>query len=110
MAYSEDLAQLIRPNFSGRTDVVEKKMFGGLAFMLGGHLCCGVAGDELMVRVGSEAYDSLLRKNHVRGMDFTGRPVRGMIYVALPRITTEKQLNGWISHGLRFVSTLPPKM
>ena len=81
MAYDEGLAQRIREALTERDDVTEKKMFGGLAFLLGGNMCCGVVGDELMVRVGAAAYSEALTQPYARQMDFTGRPMRGMVYV-----------------------------
>lgn len=77
--------------------------------MVRGHMCCGVVGDELMVRVGAEAYEAALEKNHVREMDFTGKPLRGMVYVAAPGLASAKQLGKWVERGLQFVHTLPEK-
>ena len=109
MAYNEKLAGRIRQQFSDRTDVIERKMFGGLAFMVRGHMCCGIVGDELMVRVGAELYDAALKEKHVREMDFTGRPLRGMVYVGAPGIASTQQLAKWIQRGLQFVATQPKK-
>jgi TfoX/Sxy family transcriptional regulator of competence genes len=109
MAYNEKLAERIRRHLSDRRDVAERKMFGGLAFMVRGHMCCGVVGDELMVRVGPERYQAALKEKHTREMDFTGKPLRGMIYVAAPGLASTKQLARWIEHGLQFVVTLPEK-
>lgn len=109
MVYNEKLAERIRRQFSDRADVVERKMFGGLAFLVRGHMCCGVVGDELMVRVGPEAYDAALKDKHTREMDFTGKPLRGMVYVAAPGLISTKQLGKWIMLGLQFTATLPEK-
>jgi TfoX/Sxy family transcriptional regulator of competence genes len=109
MAYNEKLAERIRRQLSDRTDVAERKMFGGLAFLVRGHMCCGVVGDELMVRVGPELYEAALKGKHAREMDFTGKPLRGMIYVAAPGLASAKQLARWIERGLQFVLTLPEK-
>jgi TfoX/Sxy family transcriptional regulator of competence genes len=109
MAYNEKLAERIRRQLSDRTDVVERKMFGGLAFMVRGHMCCGVVGDELMVRVGPEAYEVTLKEKHAREMDITGKPLRGMVYVAAPGIASAKQLGRWVKLGLQFTITLPEK-
>jgi TfoX/Sxy family transcriptional regulator of competence genes len=109
MAYSNKLAERIRRRLSDRTDVVERKMFGGLAFMVRGHMCCGVVGDELMVRVGPEAYVAALREQHAREMDFTGKPLRGMVYVAAPGLSSAKQLGKWVERGLQFALNLPEK-
>ncbi len=109
MAYNDKLAERIRRRLSSRADVVERKMFGGLAFMAPGHMCCGVVGDELMVRVGPEAYEAALKEQHAREMDFTGKPLRGMVYVAAPGIASAKQLAKWVERGLQFTLTLPEK-
>jgi TfoX/Sxy family transcriptional regulator of competence genes len=109
MAYNEKLAKRIRLQLSDRTDVVERKMFGGLAFMVRGHMCCGVVGDELMVRVGVEYYEAALKEKHAREMDFTGKPLRGMVYVAAPGLASAKQLGKWVERGLQFTLNLPEK-
>ncbi|MFN0087161.1 MAG: TfoX/Sxy family protein [Blastocatellia bacterium] len=109
MAYSEKLAGRVRRQLSDRADVAERRMFGGLAFMVRGHMCCGVVGEELMVRVGPEAYEAALRQAHAREMDFTGKPLRGMVYVAAPGLASARQLGKWIERGLQFVLTLPEK-
>ncbi len=109
MAYDEKLAERIRQQLSARTDVVERKMFGGLAFMVRGHMCCGVVGEELVVRVGPANYEAALKEKHAREMDFTGKPLRGMVYVAAPGLTRAKQLGKWVGRGLQFILTLPEK-
>jgi TfoX/Sxy family transcriptional regulator of competence genes len=109
MAYNEKLAERIRLQLSDRTNVVERKMFGGLAFMVRGHMCCGVVGDELMVRVGVEYYEAALKEKHAREMDFTGKPLRGMVYVAAPGLASAKQLGKWVERGLQFTLNLPEK-
>lgn len=86
MAYDEGLAQRVREVLAGRQDLSERKMFGGLCFMLGGNMCAGVIGDELMLRVGPDAWADVLARPHAREMDFTGRTSRGMVYVGrIPR-------------------------
>jgi TfoX/Sxy family transcriptional regulator of competence genes len=82
MAYDEQLADRIRACLDGRRDVVEKKMFGGLTFMVSGHMACGVMKDQLVLKVGDELYESVVARPHARPMDFTGKPMRGMVYVA----------------------------
>jgi TfoX/Sxy family transcriptional regulator of competence genes len=109
MAYNEKLAERIRRQLCARADVVERKMFGGLAFIVRGHMCCGVVGDELMVRVGLAGYEAALKEKHAREMDFTGKPLRGMVYVAAPGIASSKQLGKWVGRGLQFALTLPEK-
>lgn len=89
--------------------MVEKKMFGGLSFMVKGHMCCGVVGDELMVRVGPDGYEAALERPHARPMDFTGKPLKGFVYVAAQGFSTQSTLERWIRLALEFVETLPAK-
>jgi len=109
MAYDHRLAARIRGVFGNRKGVAEKRMFGGLAFLVGGHMACGVVGEELMVRVGPEAYESALREPHARVMDFTGKPLRGMVYVASEGIATDPDLASWVEQSYRYTVSLPPK-
>ena len=109
MAIDEKLAGRVRKILVRKRGVEEKRMFGGLAFMVGGHMCVGIIKDELMVRVGPDAYDSAIRLKHARPMDFTGRPMKGMLYVAPAGLKTEASLRKWIDRGLDFVKALPPK-
>lgn len=109
MAYDSDTADRIRQWFAGRTDVVERKMFGGLAFLVRGHMCCGVLGTTLVARVGPEQYAEALKKPHVRVMDFTGRPMTGLVTVAPDGFRSARALRAWIERCERFVRSLPPK-
>lgn len=109
MAYDEGLAQRLRDIFIDDPGVVEKKMFGGLAFMVQGHMCVGVTIDDLMVRVGSEHYDEAINLPHARKMDFTGRPLRGFIYVSPEGIESDEALQTWVDRALNFVHSMPPK-
>ena len=84
-------------------------MFDGLAFMVGGHMCCGVLGRELVVRVQAEDFERLLGEPHARVMDFTGRPSKNMLYVSAAGLADDRALASWLRHGLGFVRTLPPK-
>jgi len=104
MSYDEALAARIRKCLAGRTDVVEKKMFGGLCFMVGGAMCCGLTKSDFMVRVGPDKYDDALAQPHARPMDFTGRPLKGMVYVAPEGLRTESALAQWVQRGVEFVS------
>ena len=99
MAYDERLAERVREALKGR-DVREQKMFGGLTFMVSGKMACGLVGDTLMVRVGPDA--GALARPHVRAMDFTGRPMKGLVYVDPPGIKTTRQLQEWVSSGVQF--------
>ncbi len=109
MAFDEGLAQRIRDVLDDRDDVGERKMFGGLCFMVRGNMSCGVVGDELMLRVGKDAYEQLLGLPHAREMDFTGKPMRGMLYVGTQGIEDDDDLEKWVGRGVAFASSLPPK-
>jgi hypothetical protein len=109
MAYDEVLAERIRDILGKRGDTEEKKMFGGLCFMLSSHMCCGIVGDRLMARVGPEHYEDLLAKDHVKEMDFTGRSMKGYIYVNPPGIEDDSELAEWLKVCTDFVDSLPPK-
>jgi TfoX/Sxy family transcriptional regulator of competence genes len=108
MAIDEGLAQRIREAL-GTARVTEKKMFGGVAFMSRGHMFVGIAKGLLMVRIGPAAYEEALRKPHIREMDFTGRPMRGYVYVDAPGFERDEDLASWVKAGLAFVKTLPAK-
>ena len=109
MAYDEKLAERIRGLLKDDGRVDEKKMFGGLAFMHHGHMFCGVTADDLMVRVGAEAYEGALARPHARPMDFTGRPMRGMVFVGPGGCATGEELKWWVEQGLKFVGSIPAK-
>jgi hypothetical protein len=109
MAFNEALAGRVRKALKGRRKLQEKKMFGGLAFLLHGNMCCGVVGDELMVRVGPESYEKAMSARHVRPMDFTGKPLRGFVYVTPPGIAGDRSLKAWVTRGAEFALSLPEK-
>ena len=109
MAYDERLAERVREVLGPKRNLREQKMFGGLCFMLQGNMCCGIMGDELMVRVGPDAHEESLARPHARPMDFTGRPLRGMVYVATPGLRTKRSLSQWVERGAAFASSLPAK-
>jgi TfoX/Sxy family transcriptional regulator of competence genes len=109
MAYDEGLAERIRGVLADRKDVSEKKMFGGIAFMVRGHMAVGIVKDDLMVRVGLEAHDELVRQPHARPMDFTGRPMKGFLYVDAAGLEGDVDLERWLGHGLQHALSLPAK-
>lgn len=109
MAYDETLADRIRDALAPGDRVEERKMFGGLCFMVGGHMLVGVVTDELMARVGADGEDEALAQPHVRLMDFTGRPMTGFVFVAADGVATDEQVELWIERALAFVSTLPER-
>ena len=89
--------------------VKERRMFGGLAFMVNGHMCCGIVGKDLVVRVGADEHAQALAQPHARAMDFTGRAMKGFVYVGPPGSRTTASLRKWIKLSLGFVGSLPPK-
>lgn len=109
MAVNDKLVQRIRDVLNERTDVEEKRMFGGVAFMVSGHMCCGPLENDLMVRVGPDQYETALKRKHATTMEFTGKPMRGFVTVNASGLTTKRDLSRWIGLGLRFVESLPPK-
>jgi TfoX/Sxy family transcriptional regulator of competence genes len=108
MAYNLKLAERLRSELSG-IPIVEKKMFGGIGFLLNGNMACGVNKDNLIVRVDPEKHTTLLKKLHVRPFDMTGRPMKGWLLVDAEGVKTNKQLSAWVKEGLQFASSLPPK-
>ncbi len=106
MAYDESLAARVRRAVARRAGVTERKMFGGLAFLLEGKMFCGILKDELMVRVGPERHREALAEAHVRPMDFTGRPMNGYVFVGRAGCRTEEAVRRWADRGAEFVSAL----
>jgi TfoX/Sxy family transcriptional regulator of competence genes len=92
-----------------RADLSERKMFGGIAFMVGGNMAVGVIGDDLMVRLDPADAEKALTEPHTRPMDFTGRPMKNMIYVDSTGTEAEEDLAGWVEAGADFAASLPPK-
>jgi TfoX/Sxy family transcriptional regulator of competence genes len=109
MAYDEKLAERIRNVLAPRVGLSERKMFGGLAFMLNGNMCCGLTADALMVRVGPDRFEEALAEPHARPMDFTGRPMKGMVYVDPAAYASDEGLAAWVKRGVDFAASLPPK-
>ena len=107
MAYDEKLANRVRRGLAMRKGITEKKMFGGLAFLLGGRMCCGVLNDDLVIRVGPERYAAALSQAHTRPMDFTGRPLTGFVYVGLRGVKTDAALAKWLREATEYALTLP---
>ncbi len=108
MAYDEALAERVRGLLRDQA-VEEKKMFGGLAFMLDGKMAGGIVNDDLMVRVGPDAYDSMLVERGARPMDFTGRPSRGMVFVGPLGYETPDALSKWVERAKEFAGSIPTK-
>lgn len=110
MAYDHGLAQRVRDALGERSGVTERKMFGGLAFMLNGNMFVGILGGTLMARVGPTRQQKALSMKHVREMDFTGRPMKGYVFVDPEGLTEDDQLESWVSCCSEFAATLPRKV
>lgn len=109
MPYSEELATRVKEILLEHGDVDERKMFGGIAFMVKGYMCCGIANDDLMLRLGEEGAEVALKDEHVRPMDFTGRPMKGHVFAAPAGLRTEPDLRRHVEAALEFVASLPPR-
>lgn len=107
MAYDEQLAARIRDVLAGEEGVTERKMFGGLAVMVDEHMACGVVGNDLMLRMGEDGSKRALERAHVRPMDFTGRPLKGMVYVS-PEGLRGRALRSWVEKAVAYARALPP--
>ena len=109
MAYDEGLAHRIRETLAEQPGLTEKKMFGGIAFMINGNMACGVSGEEVMVRVGPDNYNTAVTQPHARPFDMTGRPMKGWVMVALEGYEADEDLEAWVQQGVSFALSLPPK-
>jgi TfoX/Sxy family transcriptional regulator of competence genes len=109
MSYDEGLTQRVREEMSELPGYVEKKMFGGVGFMLHGNMACGVNGEDLIVRVGPERYESVLAEPHTRPFDMTGRPMKGWVLVNEEGYEEDEDLKAWVQQGIKFVLSLPAK-
>lgn len=109
MPHDETLAARVRKALARRKNLTEKKMFGGVCFMLSGNMCTGIWKEFLILRVGPDQYDSALGEPNVRVFDVTGRPMRGWVMVAPEAIETDEELKAWLKRATAFASSLPPK-
>ncbi len=109
MAFDERLAERVRGVIADETGVSEKRMFGGLTFLLNGNMCCGLTGTDLMVRVGPDAYQEALARPHAREMDFTGKALKGFVFVAPAGTTSDADLRAWVRLGREYARSLPAK-
>ena len=110
MAYDEDLANRIREQIAGETGVTEKRMFGGLAFLIGGNMAVAASGQGgLMVRVDPDETDALLTKPHAGPFEMRGRGMQGWVRVASEGVRTKRQLEPWVRRGVAYARSLPPK-
>jgi TfoX/Sxy family transcriptional regulator of competence genes len=109
MAFDEELADRVRNLLSARAELSERRMFGGIAFMVAGNMACGILGEDLIVRLGEEEAEKALREDGVRPFDFTGRPMKTTVYVSPERTSDEAGLAEWVEAGADFAASLPPK-
>lgn len=109
MAYDEGLAQRIRERLEDRADVVEKRMFGGVCWLLRGNMACGVIDERMIVRVGLDEHPRSSALPHTRPFDFTGRPMKGWLMVEPEGYAADADLEAWIAKGTAFASSLPAK-
>jgi TfoX/Sxy family transcriptional regulator of competence genes len=109
VAYDEDLAQRVREVLAARSDLGERKMFGGIAFMVTGNMACGVLKEDLIVRLGDDEGEKALAEDGVRPFDFTGKPMKGIVYVSPERISNDAELAEWVEAGADYAASLPPK-
>jgi TfoX/Sxy family transcriptional regulator of competence genes len=109
VAYDEALADRVPSVLGGRSGLAEKRMFGGLAFLVSGNMCCGVHGDELILRLAPEQAEGALREPHVRVFDMTGRPMKGWVLVASKAVETDVALSSWVGQSAAFAASLPAK-
>ena len=106
MAYDERLAERVRAALGDRDDLREQQMFGGVAFMVGDKMCVGVTNGDLMVRLGTDGHEAALKRSHVRPMDFTGRPMKGFVFVDSEGVKTKRQVQAWVDRALAYRATL----
>lgn len=109
MPHDEELTERVREVLRRRVAADERHMFGGVAFMVHGHMCLGVANDDLVVRVGRERHEAALKKRGARPMDFTGKPLRGMVYVTKRALKQRSDIEHWADEAIDFVNELPVK-
>jgi TfoX/Sxy family transcriptional regulator of competence genes len=109
VAYDEALAQRVRDTLRGKRGVTERKMFGGIAFMLHGHMLVGVSRGSLMARVGPQNYERALAMDGAREMDFTGKAMRGYVFAGPQSVASATDLRRWVELCADFVATLPGK-
>jgi TfoX/Sxy family transcriptional regulator of competence genes len=109
MTYNQKLAQRIREEIKTLPDLQEKKMFGGVGFLIQGNMACGVHGEDLIVRTGPENYQAALSKPHTKPFNMTGKPMSGWIEVDSKGFEAESDLKDWVQLGVKFAKSLPPK-
>jgi TfoX/Sxy family transcriptional regulator of competence genes len=109
VAYDERLAERVRDALGGHAGVSERKMFGGIGFMIDGNMCCGVHGEELILRLGDEDAEAALADPHGRVFDMTGRPMKGWVLMGPGALESDEELRRWLEPAIDLASSLPAK-
>jgi hypothetical protein len=109
MAFDEQLANSVRKQLGRKAGLVEKKMFGGLAFLINGNMSVGVHGSDLIVRIAPETTDAVLKEPGARVFDLTGRPMKGWLLIAGAEVNDAAALVKWVRRGVEYASSLPKK-
>lgn len=109
MAYDAVLAERVRKLLLGRKGITEARVFGGVAYLLNGHMCCGVRDELLLLHVGEERAGRFIQQPHVREIDFTAKAIKGMVSVTVDGYRSDEDLRAWVSRAVAFVVKLPPK-
>jgi TfoX/Sxy family transcriptional regulator of competence genes len=109
MAFDQQLAARVRAHLAKRSGVAERKMFGGITFLLQGNMCCGIHREALIARLGPEEAEKALREPHTRVFDLTGRPMKAWVLVDPQGLTTDAELAGWVDRAAAYAGSLPPK-
>jgi hypothetical protein len=109
MAYDAVLAERVRKLLQGRKGIAEARMLGGVAYLLNGHMCCGVRDELLLLHLGEERAGRSVKEPHVREIDFTAKAIKGMVSVTVDGYRSNEDLRAWVSRAVAFVVKLPPK-
>lgn len=109
MAFDRGLEERLYEYFQDRPDLEVKKMFGGLCYLLSEHMCCAIIDDKLMLRVGPKNYAACLAKPYAKEMDFTGKPIKTMVYITANGFESDTDLFDWLTISVDFIDALPPK-
>ncbi|HEV8265737.1 MAG TPA: TfoX/Sxy family protein [Gemmatimonadales bacterium] len=109
MAFNDQLAARIRKQLGRRAGLTEKQVFGGIAFLLHGNMCCGVHGDEMILRIDPQDTDRALRQRHTRAFDLSGRPMKGWVLVQPGGLARAEALAKWVKMGVKYAGSLPAK-
>jgi TfoX/Sxy family transcriptional regulator of competence genes len=109
MSYDPTLARRIQDALAALPGLTEKKMFGGVGYLVHGNMACGIYGDGLIVRLGLAGYATALQQPHVRVFDLTGRPMKGWVVIEPAGCATDEALRSWVAQGVAFAQTLPEK-